>query len=176
MSLLVITYPQLSPKDYAWIQSLRSQNDPQYGLVEPHITLVFPTADISQTDLVDHVIAQTTAVGCIDFSIHCAMPVKESVGFDTHLFLVPDQGFSQIVKLHDTLYTGPLASSLRLDIPYIPHITIGAHRDPWVCKVAADQLNQQDIAIHGTLTALDIIHGSLPVTSSLARIPLKKQT
>ncbi len=75
----------------------------------------------------------------------------------THLFLVPDQGYSTLVKLHDTLYSGILAQTLRLDVPFIPHITVGAHSDPQVCKQAADKINHQDICIRGHIDAVNIL-------------------
>src|SRR5262245_22726723 len=45
------------------------------------------------------------------------------------VFLVPDEGNSALSLLHDQLYTGPLVSHLRLDLQYVPHITIGTLSD-----------------------------------------------
>ncbi len=172
MALHVIAYPQLLPHDYAWIQAIRTEHDPQYTIVEPHITLVFPTTRVDQAQFTAHVQAQAAHIGCIPFTIRCALIVKDPLSLLTHLFLVPDQGFSQLVKLHDTLYTHALASSLRLDIAYIPHVTIGAFTDPIACKQIADRINQDNIAIQGQINTLDIILDTPPLSPSLARIRL----
>jgi hypothetical protein len=42
----------------------------------------------------------------------------------SYVFLVPDEGSGALSLLHDRLYSGLLAS-LRIDLPYVPHITIG---------------------------------------------------
>jgi hypothetical protein len=71
--------------------------------------------------------------------------------------LVPDEGYSQFVKLHDRLYTGPLAPELRLDLPFIPHITVANSGDPHACKRVAETLNAQDFAIGGQVETLDVV-------------------
>ena len=38
-----------------------------------------------------------------------------------------------------------LADALRLSIPFIPHIIIGANVDPNVCKTLAADIDNQDI-------------------------------
>ena len=52
------------------------------------------------------------------------MIIKDVFSSLTHLFLVPNEGCSAFVILHDPLYTGSLTDSLRLDIPFISHLTI----------------------------------------------------
>jgi hypothetical protein len=104
--------------------------------------------------------------------MRCASSVKDPLSPLTHVFLVPDQGFSQIVRLHDALYTDLLAPALRLDLPFIPHITIGAYPDPTISKALADQINQRDVVIEGQITTLDIIQNTPPIVPSLACIQL----
>lgn len=87
-------------------------------------------------------------------------------------FLAPEEGFSALVKLHDALYRGMLASELRLDIPFLPHITVGKTSDPWEAKVLADQLNGQPRAIQGMLETLDVITYEKMTVQTLERIPL----
>lgn len=78
-----------------------------------------------------------------------------------HVFLVPDEGYAAISLLHDQLYSGVLEASHRLDIPYIPHITIGTLVDRRHAKALCDQLNQAGVSISGKLRTLTIgdLHG-----------------
>jgi hypothetical protein len=61
------------------------------------------------------------------------------------------------VRLHDRFYTGILASELRLDIPFIPHIGIANDLDPQVCKTIVDHLNAMDFETCGKVQRLDVI-------------------
>ena len=108
----------------------------------------------------------------ITFALRCALVVKDALSEQTHTFLVPDEGFSDLVRLHDRLYTGLFTDQLRLDIPYIPHITVATSLDPMVCKRLADEINHQQIAISGTIRAIDIVQFANRTVTTLARIPL----
>lgn len=59
------------------------------------------------------------------------------------VLLVQDEGFSEVVRLHDKLYTVILALELRLDIPFYPHIGIGSSTDVLACKRLADDLKMK---------------------------------
>src|SRR5438874_242296 len=126
MSLLVIGYPKLARVDSEWIGSIREQNDYlSHSLLPPHFTFVFPLTTITESELAEHLKKQLAGCNRIPFVLRCSILVKDDSGEDYYVLLVPDEGFSSIVKLHDRLYTGILAPALRLDIPFIPHITIG---------------------------------------------------
>jgi hypothetical protein len=172
MALLVVAYPQLVAADYAWIQAIRRQYDAHYSLIAPHFTLVFPLNTIAQAACVAHIVASVKHTSSIFFSIRCAMIVKDAFSPLTHLFLVPDAGYSALIKLHDALYVDLLADHLRLDVAFIPHITIGGHIDPWVCKASADQINQQNICIQGCISAVDLISHENDTVTTIKRIAL----
>ena len=172
MARLIIAYPQLTDTDYTWIQTIRRQHDPQVELVAPHITLVFPFAAIPQEHCVDHIMAATQGMHPVPLTFRCALVVKDDFSPITHVFLVPDEGFSALVKLHDRLYTSILATELRLDIPFIPHITIGGSTDPRIAKEIADQINHEGIAIKSRLSALDLILYENNTITTLHRIIL----
>ncbi len=42
MSLLVLAYPELTPSDREWVESIRTQHDPRHAAVPTHVTLVYP--------------------------------------------------------------------------------------------------------------------------------------
>lgn len=158
MAHLAIAYPSIAQNDHAWIQSIRQQHDPNYALVAPHFTLVFHVLTQTAASFGEHLRSHLQDQPPITFVLCCALVVKDALSDHTHTFLVPDQGFGDLVKLHDKLYTGILASELRLDIPYIPHITVATSPDASLCKHIADEINQQHINITGTIAAIDLIH------------------
>ena len=74
-----------------------------------------------------------------------------------HEFLVPDAGYSNIVKLHDRLYSGLFAPHLRFDIDFIPHIGIGNSDDAKISRQRIDELNAKGVSISGRVDSVDVI-------------------
>jgi hypothetical protein len=157
MSLLVVAYPDLDPKDQAWIQAIRARHDPHVGLIAPHVTLVFPNDAIDATLLQEHAEQVCQAFGAFRFLARVALIVRDQFSPLPHLFLVPDEGFSQIVRLHDALYRGPLAESLLLDVPFIPHLTIGAFETSAAAKAQADAINSERFVIDAAIERMSVI-------------------
>lgn len=172
MAVLVLAYPELAPADLAWIEAIRAVHDPAHAIVAAHFTLVFPVASMNAADF--RAVIRQRARGCapIPFVLRSALPVKDVIGPTTDVFLVPDEGFGGLVRLHDRLYAGPLAAELRLDIPAIPHITVARSPDPLACKHLADDLNARDFALPGTITALDIVSHEDGAVRTLERVGL----
>jgi hypothetical protein len=113
MALLVVAYPQLTTADLAWIQAIRERHDPNYSLIAPHFTLVFPVNTVANDVFIAHVTTRAAPFSRIPFTIRCAMIVKDAFSPLIYLFLVPDDGNSALIKLHDALYTYMLADALR---------------------------------------------------------------
>lgn len=156
MKFLAVAYPKIIDADQVWIQSIRRQYDPQFEIVEPHFTIIFPTITQKIAAFRKHIRDQVANFSSFPFVIRCALPVKDVLSPSTHIFLVPDEGLSQFVRLHDTCYETLLASDLLLEVPYIPHITVGASNDPKRAKAICDTINQQRRTISGTITAVTI--------------------
>jgi 2'-5' RNA ligase len=157
-NLLVVNYPTISANDFAWIQDIRQQEDElNFSAIDPHFTLVFPIINIDQAMLVSHVNQSLEGIKSFEFTLRCAILCNDAFSKHTHVFLVPDEGYSNIVKLHDRLYTGIIASELRLDFPFIPHIGIANSLDPHHCKRLVDQLNGQHFETRGRIDQLDVI-------------------
>lgn len=173
MPHLVLAYPTLTQEDRQWIQEFRERYDTELAsVVAPHFTLVFPIDHIQVKKLTEHVKAQVTHLQNISFVLRCALPVKDVMSEETSVFLVPEEGFSAILKLHDTLYRGILASSLRLDIPFLPHLTVGKTTDLTQAKKLADFINQHSPAIMGTIDALDVILLEHRHVETVEQVPL----
>lgn len=158
MSYGVIAYPKISKKDFNFIQDYRKTNDPKYfSLVDPHFTIVFLALNFSESEFIDEVVRQTAGITKFDFTIRCAMINLDASGEFFHEFLVPDEGYSNIIKLHDKLYSGKFYDNLRFDIDFIPHIGIGNSEDVLVCKKNIDRLNSKNLLISGFVQLLDIV-------------------
>ena len=168
----VLAFPKLKTADFEWIQAIRKQHDKQFAIVKPHFTLVFGTTAVSSAQLIAHIQQQLATVSTFHFACRCATVVKDSFGPDTHTFLLPDEGNSQLVKLHDQLYTAVLRDELRLDVPYIPHITIGSFADPAVSKQLADRLNEEGFEIAGVIEAVQIVAVGDGGITAVSTIPL----
>ena len=157
MAYLVITYPELSESDFDWIQNYRRQNDKQVSLVDPHFTLVFAVQDLEKDSFLSEVKQKASEVRPFDFELIVATINQDNSGDYYHDFLVPDIGYSNIVKLHDKLYSGILAPYQRFDVDFIPHISIGDSETAEISKKRVDELNSQEISIHGHISNLNVI-------------------
>ena len=158
MALAVVNYPTLADADLAWIQSVRQKHDPLYfNVVDPHFTLVFPTDGVPAQTLIDHVRQHVRESFAFEVVLRCAILGDPDFQDHAHAFLVPDEGFSEVVRLHDRLYTGPLESELRLDLPFVPHVGIANTPRPEQCKTIVDQLNAEAFEVRGRVETLDVI-------------------
>lgn len=114
----LVHYPHIELHD---IQRFRQQHDPQFHLIAPHITLLFPVPDcLGEQALVHH----------IEQVLRSWQPFEISLGdvqtaWDDALYLLVQEGKETLVQLHDEIYTGILQAYLRADLPYIPHVTLG---------------------------------------------------
>ena len=174
MAYLVLAFPELTKTDFDLIQEYRKRNDELYfNVVNPHFTIVFPTSDFSENEFVKEVTKQSTKFRTFDFTIRCATINKDAFSDYYHTFLVPDEGFSNIVKLHDKLYSNKLIGNLRLDIDYIPHIGIGNSNDKFICKKMVDNWNTSDFSISGKITQLTIVEYTNATVKKIQEIELK---
>jgi 2'-5' RNA ligase len=158
MAYLVLAYPKLNSKDFELIQNYRKEKDElYYNVVEPHFTIVFPVFDINKEDFIKEIKEKAKEVKEIDLVIRCVTINKDAFNEYFHTFMVPDEGYSKIVKLHDKLYEDKLFDNLRLDLNFVPHIGIGNSKDKFICKKMVDEWNRKDFSINGTISQLTIV-------------------
>ena len=159
MALTVIARPRLKPADAAWIAALRGRHGARLPAsdIGAHVTLAFPTEVTDATTATGHlaVVAGDTAPFALAF--RCTLAVLDTVSGDTFVYLVPDEGFSGLVRLHDRLYSGPFADALRLDLPYIPHVTLARIAEAKLARALADDLNGQEPEIHARIETLELL-------------------
>jgi 2'-5' RNA ligase len=91
-----------------------------------------------------------------------------------YVFLVPDEGFAAISLMHDRLYSGPLEPFLRLDLPYVPHITIGSTRDRQAAKALCDRLNREGVHVQGSVGAFTVCAREGALVHSIASVKLRE--
>ncbi len=158
MAYLVLAYPEISKSDFDLIQNFRKKNDELfYSVVNPHFTIVFPVFDQSEADFISEIKKQAKNLNKFDFVLRCATINKDAFNEYFHAFLVPDEGYSNIVKIHDKLYSGMLKDNLRLDLDFVPHIGIGNSVDKFICKKMVDEWNKDEFEIKGKVSSLKIV-------------------
>jgi 2'-5' RNA ligase len=171
-SLEVIARPHFEKADLAWLTDIRSRRAGSRGA--PYFTLVFPGADMEPRAFAAAVRARVQGVASIRFRLRSALVAPEPVVGRFHVFLIPDEGFGAILKLHDALHAGPLKAALRTDRPYLPHITVGTTTDYEAARNLAISLNHGDIDVRGHIEALQVEHRAGEVIKLVAEIPLAK--
>jgi len=146
MSLLIVAPLEAARPDLARIEAIRRRHDPHHALIPAHVTLVFgfdaPDAEAAAA----HAEAIAAGQGAIALRLSAYLAVRDASDRQSHVFLVPDQGRAEIEELHDRLYSGPLAGQLRQDIPFIPHVTVGAREHHDEAEDLARELGRVGIA------------------------------
>jgi hypothetical protein len=174
MAYLVLAFPEISPHDFDLIQEFRKFHDEYYWkLVDPHFTLVFSVNNFPESELINEFTEKSKIFSQFNFVLRCATINKDAFKDDFYDFLVPDEGYSRFIKLHDALHSGLLFKNLRLDIDYIPHITIGMSQDKIRIKKQVDQWNSNDFSIAGKITELTIVNFGINHVKKVKVIPLK---
>ena len=177
MSLLALCYPELSAEDRRFVDEFRERYDLAYrDVVRPHFTMVFQVQDLAEPPFSEHVARIAKRSAAIRFACRYAMVHNHPRSDDYQVFLVPDEGFSELALLHDALYTGVLASKLRLELPYVPHIGIATLEDPARCKELADELNGRGLNIGGMIEELSVVEYDGRVVTDLRHFPLGSDT
>jgi 2'-5' RNA ligase len=157
--LYTVAYPLISDANRDLIEVFRSMHDPQRGVIAPHFTLMFGCNAVSEQEYLAHVALVAAQTRQIRFHCKYAMLGAGDDGETAHIFLVPDKGHSALSLLHDALYTGCLSPHLRLDLPYTPHITVGALKNRAHAKALCDELNGRRVDIEGLISTIHV--GSL---------------
>lgn len=174
MAFAVCAYPRLRNEDYKRIQAFRKENDElYYSVAEPHFSFVFPIFKIDKEQFIKEVFTKSKGTKQIDFEIKCATINKDAFLDYFHLLLVPDKGYSDIVKLHDRLYSDILFEHLRLDIDFIPHLGIANSKDMYEVKNWVDSWNQKEFVISGTIDTLTIVDYTNNILADLNEIKLE---
>ncbi len=155
--LYTLAFPKLDQPNQSWVNRIREQNDPDFQKVRPHFTLMFDCADIPVDAYVQHVENIAKASKAFRFHARRISLGVDYFGTSGYAFLVPDEGHSNLLAHHDHLYAGPLSTYLALNLPYIPHITLGKCRSLSDAIAFCDELNGEIISISGIIDTITVV-------------------
>jgi 2'-5' RNA ligase len=171
-SLEVVAAPVFEKDDLEWLMGQREARARSLG--PPHFTLVFPGSDLAPHEFAAEVKSRAAGIQRIRFHLRCGLVVPDPQVRAFHVFLVPDEGFAAIVRLHDRLHEGKLAACLRPEMTYLPHITIASTREVSEARTIAAKLNAGGISIPGRIDALDVHRRDGETVRPFASVPLVK--
>jgi hypothetical protein len=169
-ALEVVAKPEFGKAELDWLTHLRHTRAHSAGA--PAFTLVFPGAN-SVDEVIKQVQATCASTARIRFCLRSAMIVPEGKMGMYHVFLVPDEGFGAIIRLHERLHTGALACCLRPDAPYIPHLTVASMQAFDAARQTMALLNAKDLAIAGRIDEIEVHKRDSDVPRCVAKVPLK---
>ena len=151
MLYAIVHYPNI---DTHHINQLRKKYDPQFHLIEPHITIVFPLPDsVGESNLIHHI--ESVLKDSASFPIHL-QGLQRS--WDDYLFLLVEGGNTNINNLHAQLYTGILSEYQREEWPYVPHLTLGSFSGATdIYLRALEEAEQLGLAFNCKLDRLHIV-------------------
>ncbi len=116
--LALVYYPEIKNQGF---HNFRMTYEPFAFLLPAHIPFIFPLEESFGVErLKSHI--NSVLTGWRAFEMHF---FKLEKTWDHWLFLGASEGNENAIALHDDLYKGPLASFLREDLPYTPHIGLG---------------------------------------------------
>lgn len=171
-SLEVIARPHFDKADLAWLTDIRSRRAGSRG--PPYFTLVFPGVQMEPHAFANQIRSNVADIPRIRFRLRSALVVPEHAVGRFHVFLIPDEGFGAILKLHDVLHVGPIEAAIRPETPYLPHITVATSADRAEARKVAQALNQGGIDISGHIDALTVERRAGAVIRDVAEIPLAR--
>lgn len=114
----LVNFPKIESKKF---HNFRNKYDPFVDLLPVHIVFIFPVPDsVGLKNLENHIQKIVDHWQPIDARFN-----EFEKTFDHWLMLIPSEGRSEIIQLHDEFYQGILAPYLREDLPYSPHNGLG---------------------------------------------------
>jgi len=169
-ALEVVAKPVFAKAEMDWLVHLRETQAHTAG--SPEFTLVFPGSEFAAPEIVQHVEAVCAVTPRIRFCLRSAVIVPDLGMSWFHVFLVPDEGFGAIVRLHERLHVGPLANCMRPETPYIPHLTVASVKEFDLARRTKATLNAKDLAIAGHIDEIEVHQRDSTTPRCIARIAL----
>lgn len=172
MPFYAVAIPRFSKKDLARIEAYRRAHDSKtQARIPPHFTLVFGI-DCDKEFFISEIEKQVRGVRPIDFDLRvAALDLDPRTGHYLE-HLVPEKGHAALVRLHDRLYAQAFTPHQRLDLGYVPHITIGHCERPVKGKERVNKLNQEEFVIEGVVDRIDVFEEGVTHSEPIATIEL----
>lgn len=155
-TLYTIAYADVPAQARRFIARVRAAHDPQHGTVGAHFTLLFGSATLQEAVYTDHVREIARQSSPIRFACRRVVTGADLVTPAIHVYLVPDEGADAIRRLHDRLYSGPMAAQRRTVLAYLPHITVATKADLRAAQALCDELDAAGVDVAGRLGRLTV--------------------
>jgi 2'-5' RNA ligase len=172
-TLAVVAYPALSEDDRRWIEGIRARHDPLASRIAAHLTLVFP-AEVAEDLLLTEVETALRPFESMAVVLGRAAAVPDPIGGGCHVFLLAEEGQARLHAAHDALYAGVLAAHRRGDVPYVPHVTVGARPHLGACERLARRLNQGHRIVRCAIDDVAVVEVAASSVRTVARMPLSR--
>jgi len=150
---------------------MRARYDPLASRIAAHFTLVFPL-ELAEAPLVAQVGNAVQSAAPIPVVLRRAAVFPDTIGSGYYVFLLAEEGHRELLSLHDQLYEGVLTPHKRPDIPFVPHVTVGAHPQLAECGRIANQLNEQGRSVRAWVHSVDVVAVGESMVRTVAQIPL----
>lgn len=152
MKRTIMIFPEF--ENMAVIHRIRADYDPLASLVRPHITLVFPF-DHAMGDGELARILDTRLAGLKPFRVSLRGIRRKTDKYGSCLQLDVTEGGEPIRRIHDRLYGAGFAC-MDPDIPYEPHLTVGAFDGPGQMEAAWLTLKDMDDTFTTLVTKISV--------------------
>lgn len=173
--LMVVTVPTMSATDRAYIQTLRKQYDPQgYSFIEPHFTLLSLPHNFSKPVLTESLRIYLEQQAKVQFMLRTAIFMPPLNGHQAwYAFLLPEEGFSELMKLHRRLHSGQLQEMLDKNFPFIPHLTIGKFANQADCQRLVNAINATGLKLTGWIEKIVLMEALDNTAHVFAEVELR---
>lgn len=124
----ILIFPKF--QDEYRIEAIREKYDPLFGIIKPHITLVFPFySQLTKDELCAHISSALSPFRAFPIVMRGVSTHRHPDG--RYIFLDVAEGAESIHMISERLYGGALEKyrSDRYDTSYVPHITLGRFQD-----------------------------------------------
>lgn len=171
--LFVLCYPAFSSATAEAIETFRKRHEPQRAqLVRAHVTLVFGVQSISPENLIAQTTAVAEAAAPFEITLDESRIHNDPVHAEYKLFLLVQQGREELAALHRHLYSDPLTSERKADIPFEPHITVATATSLAPIQLAKSENSALGLPIKGRIDALEVAGLKKGELVSLAEVRL----
>jgi len=164
MVFALVHYPNVDALHINQLNQLRMKYDPHVDLIAPHITLMSPVPEsIGEDNLIHHL--ELVLEKWQPFPIHL-YGLKKS--WDNYLFLLIQKGNANIIRLHNEIHTNILAEYRKTDMPFVPHVTLGAFdNNSNKYHQALKEAKQLGLDYHCLFDKLTLVKGDVQETKTI---------
>lgn len=172
--LQVVALPQWAPGDGFRLQTWRVKHQPHGFHIPAFLGLVHHPHELSDEDFIAHVREVAARMRPFPLTLSYALPVMWD-GQQAHVFLMPEQGASDLWRLHRALFSGTLAPWMPDAGFFLPHLLLASYSMPQMALTVADQWNSREAPLHAQVLTLAVLRKEASRLEWLAEAALGPQ-